>query len=251
MIEAVHSPAQPELASHAVARKIRREPGALRGKVWLTVQSQYASNLIRGRARMLDRSPIPGLLGFADQLRIIWAAALADDPYADWWLIKVDDALNGARSRLAQEQAALMNSLQRLSNLEIRVASSRQPERVALRFTNPYAYWGAHLIARFDRVACTIMTARHVGLLTVEQANRDVHRCSAPLRRLFSVPQGYRYLNIDRETMKAGGTAAEAAITRMGELPLQVLNDTQRASLAPTFARRAAAQRVRNERDHE
>jgi integrating conjugative element protein (TIGR03761 family) len=251
MIEAVHSPALPELTSHADARKSRRAPGVLRGKVWLTVQSQYASNLIRGRARTLDKAPIPGLLGFADQLRIIWAAALADDPFADWWLIKVDDALNGARSRLAQEQTALMESLQRLSSLEIRVASSRQPERVALQFTNPYAYWGAHLIARFDRVACTIMTARHVGLMTVEQANRNVQRCSAPLRRLLAVPQGYRYLNIDRETMKAGGTAAHAAIARMGELPPQVLNDTQRASLAPKLAPRTATQHVRNGRDHE
>ena len=67
--------------------------GALRGEVWLTVQSHHAQRLILGRAATLEKPAIVGLVGFADRLRVIWNAARADDPYADWWLIKIDEAL--------------------------------------------------------------------------------------------------------------------------------------------------------------
>ena len=67
--------------------------GALRGEVWLTVQSHHAQRLILGRAAALHKPAIVGLVGFADRLRVIWNAARADDPYADWWLIKIDEAL--------------------------------------------------------------------------------------------------------------------------------------------------------------
>ena len=72
-------------------------PGALRGEVRLTVQSRYAQRLIVGRAWTPEKPAIIGLVGFADRLRVIWHAARADDPYADWWLIKIDAALQRAR----------------------------------------------------------------------------------------------------------------------------------------------------------
>ena len=44
--------------------------------------------------------PIVGLLGFASQLRVIWQAARLSDPYAEWWLVKVDQALSQATDAL-------------------------------------------------------------------------------------------------------------------------------------------------------
>jgi hypothetical protein len=56
----------------------------------LTLQTRYAGRLVKGRQGAADRPPITGLLGFANLLRAIWHGARADDPYADWWLVKVD-----------------------------------------------------------------------------------------------------------------------------------------------------------------
>ena len=75
-------------------------PGALHGQVWLTIQTNQAQQLIHGRAGTPDKPTIIGLVGFANRLRVIWQAARNDDPYADWWLIKVHEAIEVAGTYL-------------------------------------------------------------------------------------------------------------------------------------------------------
>ncbi|MES9958674.1 MAG: AcaB family transcriptional regulator, partial [Sedimenticola sp.] len=71
------------------------KPGPLRGQIWLTLQTNQARRLIRGRNGAKGQSPIIGLGLFAERLRLIWQASRNDDPYADWWLIKVHEAIEG------------------------------------------------------------------------------------------------------------------------------------------------------------
>ena len=213
-------------------------PGVLRGEVWLTVQSRHASRLILGRAQTLDKPAIIGLVGFADQLRVIWNAARADDPYADWWLIKIDEALDCARTRIKTERAFLDDRIAQQSALQINVATTEKPHRVALHFANPYAYWGAHVIAEFDTTARTILTSKHVGLISGVLAEASLRGCARAIRRLFTVPQRYRMLGIDRETILAGGAVAKKAIDSMGELPEAVLLGETKAALTPRKAQR-------------
>lgn len=212
-------------------------PGVLRGEVWLTVQTRHAQRLILGRAATRDKPAITGLLGFADRLRVIWNAARADDPYADWWLIKIDNALGFARNRIKTERAALNECIEQQSALQINVATAEKPHRVALQFANPYAYWGAHLIAEFDRTARTVLTAKHVGLINTMEAERSLGGCAGAIRRLFAVPQGYRALRIDRGSVMAGEEVAQEAADSMGKLPQAVLLGEHSAALTPRKAR--------------
>ncbi len=211
-------------------------PGALRGEVWLTVESHHARRLILGRAATLEKPYIVGLVGFADRLRVIWNAARADDPYADWWLIKIDEALERARGRIKREQAVLDGCIEQRSALQIKVQTTTKPYRVALNFANPYAYWGAHLIAEFDTAARTILTAKHVGLISGNLAEQSLQGCDGAIRSLFAVQQGFRVLRIDRKAVKAGGKAAKAAADLMGELPQAVLQGEHAAALTPRHA---------------
>ena len=212
-------------------------PGVLRGDVWLTVQSWHAQRLISGRGATLDKPAIIGLVGFADRLRVIWNAARADDPYADWWLIKIDAALKRARQRIKQECEALDTLIKTHSTLRISVAGTDKPYRVQLQFANPYAYWGAHVVAEFDTAARTILTARHVGLISGADAEASLRGCSGAIRALFAVPQGYRVYRINRDAVAHGEDAAKSAAERMGELPSDVLSGEHVAALAPRRAR--------------
>lgn len=208
-------------------------PGKLRGNVWLTVQTRSAQGLILGRAATAEKPAILGLLGFADRLRVIWNAASRDDPYADWWLIKIDKAFEDARNCIQSEQAALDTLIQNQSALQIQVAVSEEPFRIALTFAAPYAFWAAQLIGKFDDVARTALTARYLGVLNNTAAHRSLQMCSAPIRTLFSVPQGYRPLAIDRDAINDGGTAARAAVEVMGQLPPSVLSGEHTPMLSP------------------
>jgi len=208
-------------------------PGPLRHKVTLTTQSRYARLLVLGRAASTDKPAIMGLLAFADQLRVIWNGARADDPWADWWLLRIDDAIDLVSHRLDTATARIEQHLKARSALEIDIATSERPYRVKLRFVNPYAYRGAQLVAEFDAAVRTILTARHVGLISGDQAHRSMMSCSGVLRSLFAMPQGYRVFRLDRAAVKAGGPAVAAAIASLGAVPPAVLLGERRPRLAP------------------
>ena len=125
--------------------------GALQGEVWLTVQTYQAQSLIRGRRSSEGKPAIVGLIGFADRLKSLWQAVRFDDPYADWWLIKVEEAIAASRSQLQQVQEQLEALPTLHSGLEFAVAKSSQPQRVSLQFANPYAFRAAQMLAEFDR----------------------------------------------------------------------------------------------------
>lgn len=212
-------------------------PGPLRHKVSLTTQSRYARLLVLGRSATAGTPAIMGLLAFADQLRIIWNASRADDPWADWWLIKIDDAIDLVQHRLETIATKIRRYLMAQPALEIDIATSERPYRIKLRFINPYAYRAAQLVAEFDAAVRTILTARHVGLISEEQSFRQIESCSAVLRSLFAIPQSYRVLRIDRSAVKAGAPAAASAAEVMGQVPAAILLGVQRPRLAPRKAR--------------
>ena len=208
-------------------------PGPMHPKVSLTTQSRYARLLVLGRSVSADTPAIMGLLAFADQLRVIWSAARADDPWADWWLIRIDEAIDLVQHRLETATTNIEHYLRTQSALEIDIATSERPYRVKLRFVNPYAYRGAQLIAEFDAAVRTILTARHVGLINAAQAHRTMTRCSGALRTLFAMPQGFRVFRLDRAAVKAGGPTVAAATESLGPVPPAVLCGEHRPRLAP------------------
>ena len=104
-------------------------PGALRGQAWLSLQTHHAQRLIRGHPAAAGKPAIIGLFGFADRLRGIWQGARQDDPYADWWLVKIEDALVAAEQMIKAERATLAQRLEALPALEVAVATSRKAYR--------------------------------------------------------------------------------------------------------------------------
>jgi hypothetical protein len=131
-------PAEPRAGAEDGGPPIAR-PGALRGQAWLTLQTRHAGRLVKGRQGAADRPPITGLLGFANLLRAIWHGARADDPYADWWLVKVHQALDLASEELDRAKAALEERLAASDGMDVDTAASVKPTRVKLQFANPYA----------------------------------------------------------------------------------------------------------------
>ena len=209
------------------------KPGALHGQVWLTIQTHQAQQLFRGRNGSPDKPTIIGLIGFANRLRVIWQAARHDDPYADWWLIKVHEAIQDAGSDIRNRQAELHRKLEQMPAMEVRVAASQRPYRVHLQFANPYAYRGAQLLAEYDRLVCTALTARHIGLLDGEACVHLHKACARKLRALFMIPQNYRFLKLDRASVRKGTGRSHEARQAMGEVPDDILSGERQAPVTP------------------
>jgi integrating conjugative element protein (TIGR03761 family) len=211
-------------------------PGALQGEAWLTLQTRHAQRLIRGRPAATDKPAIIGLFGFAERLRGIWQGARQDDPYADWWLLKIHDALEAGEQLIQAGQVTLADRLASVPALEVTVAASQKPYRTPLRFANPYAYRGARLLADYDTLARGVLTAAHVGLVDSDDAERLLGHCAGKIRGVFCVPQGYRFLGVDRSALAQGTASAEQARKAMGEVPQDVLTGERRPPFGPRKA---------------
>jgi len=208
-------------------------PGVLRGEVWLSIQTWQAQMLVRGRNGTAEKPAITGLVGFAAQLRVIWQAARNDDPYADWWLIKIHETLDNAQQQISKRQAELDVLLDQMTALEVVVAQSSQPYRFPLRFANPYAYRGARMISVYDTLVRTVLTGNHVGLFDREMSEGMLKPCARKIRGAFALPQDYRFLGIDREAVRAGTGRTAEAIERMGVVPDDVTSGERRALFVP------------------
>ena len=158
-------------------------PGALRGSACLTLQTRQAQRLVRGRTPSAAKPAIIGLLGFASQLRTIWQGARLDDPYADWWLLKVHQALEQAGQQLESLQQEVDQRMAAVPAISVDTGQSIQPVQVPLQFGNPFAFRGAQVLAGYDDQVQAILTAGHVGLTTRDETQSLLHRSGRTVRQ--------------------------------------------------------------------
>lgn len=208
-------------------------PGALRGVVTLTLETHQAQRLVKGRPGNADRPAIIGLIGFATLLRTIWHGARADDPYADWWLVRVHDALETVDQLLQRSLAATQDELAATAAIQVTPGASVKPVRTPLRFSNPYAFRAARLLTVYDQLVRATLTARHVGLLTRKETERWLAQYGREVRRALLSPVGYRQTGITRSDVRQRTARVAQAAAQMGEVPEDVLSGRQRAPYAP------------------
>ena len=80
--------------SRGTVRTIDERPRRATRRADLHVAVPPGATARQGAAAASAEKPaIIGLLGFANLVRTIWHGARADDPYADWWLLQVHEAM--------------------------------------------------------------------------------------------------------------------------------------------------------------
>ena len=206
----------------------------LRGSATLTLQSRQAQRLVKGRAYSAEKPAIIGLLGFANLVRTLWHGARADDPYADWWLLQIHEAMVQTEHELVTLGQGISNRFETLGAIDVSGPVSDKPARIALNFSNPYAFRAARLIGVFDALACKALSARHVGLIGRDESEKVLHQGGRWIRRALQSPVGYRLLGVTRDDVVQNTVMAMRARDAMGDIPDDVLRGVRRAPHAPT-----------------
>ena len=215
-------------------------PGTLRGDATLDIQTRQAQRLVYGRRKTDDKEHIVGLVRFGMNMKRIWTSASRDDPYADWTLLRVETALTQARdaiNTLRQETEALLSGV--ATGVHIDVAHSIEPVHVPLQFANAYGYMGAYLIADYDQLVRTVLTARHVGLLPSSKSTQSLHSGAKLVRRAFAFSSQWKFTLVTRNDIRNNtpmALKAKEAMPMMGELPQEVIDSSSRAKIAPEIA---------------
>lgn len=223
-------PDNAEMAQHS---PILAAPGVLRSESYLTVQTRQAQRLILGR-RFEDGTPgILGMMRFATLLRPIWSGARADDPFADWWLVRIHDAVEESERELLALKQHVELVLKRMPAMTVTVAQSVEPLRVPLTFSNPYAFRGAYLLAHYDEVVRGVLTARHVALLERDSTVTLLGEAARHARRAYLSALGYQFLGITRDDLRLMTARGVQAQAKMGAVPKDVVDGRLKAPYAP------------------
>src|SRR3546814_12589410 len=74
--------------------------GSLRSAMSLTLHTHHASRIWHGRAPAEGKPAIVGLNGFVSIMNKLKRGAEQDDPYSDWWMLRIEDKLEQTKNTL-------------------------------------------------------------------------------------------------------------------------------------------------------
>jgi integrating conjugative element protein (TIGR03761 family) len=225
------TPVQPD---DALDRSVTENmPGVLRGEVWLTLQTRHAQRIFMGRKATADKPYIIGLTRFGAIVSQIHVCTYMDDPWADWWLIKIEEALEKSEHEVKRLREVVEAHIKNTPGMEVKIAESLEPIRLPLQFRNPYAYQAARIIAEFDVLVRGVLTARHIGLMDRRGGERYRGLGARALRRALGTALGFKYQGVKRQDVRDGNAKAQQARERLGDVPTDVLEGTRRTRFAP------------------
>jgi integrating conjugative element protein (TIGR03761 family) len=222
-----------------VADSIQLNLGALRSDMKLTLHTHHAARIWHGRTASEGKNGILGLSGFVGVLNKMKRGAEQDDPYSDWWLIRVEEKLASSKvtltaihEQLAQMMKVLPPALSIGENLNV------QPVTLPLFVNAQHGFMAVYLLTQYDDLARRLLLAHHTALIARRDMERWLNEGAHVLRSLFGLVQQYRFSGATRDDFAANNARAREARELLGELPQEVLEGTLRAEFAPPIIRR-------------
>lgn len=206
-------------------------PRRLRSTIHMAVYTHDTQKLIGGRPAAQGKSAIIGLFGFAERLRHIWEAANASDPYAAWWLLRVEDAYSATVAKIDAEWSLIRERFDGVAEFDIELADTDPLCRIELNFACPYAYWGAKVLKTYDELVQAVTMAERLGLRRRQLGPANRFRCERKIRALFAAALGYHSLSITLNDVKQGTAVAEEARRLMGDIPPAILSGERSPAL--------------------
>jgi len=208
-------------------------PGSLRSQVVMELQTGLAQRLVHGRERQDDTAPILGVLGFGHRAALLWRSAAQDDPYADWFLLKIAASIDATKQKIDEQTKRIGDVLVAMEGFKIEIAHALEPVEFPIQFSNPYGYMGAYLVADFDGLSRAVLTARHLGLIDRLRSDEILRGAGRAIRRTFNYALEWRLTGVRRKDFEPMNANAERAQKLMGEIPSEILKGTHRARIAP------------------
>lgn len=197
-------------------------PAPLKGEVWLTLHTTWAQRMVTGSPANESRGAIPGLRGFAKRTRTICQAATADDPYADWWLIQIEEAVASASEELGKTLRYAAAVHEGMRGMSVEVAASARPAKVPMLFMAPHPYQVGRLIGEYDYLARSVLSLRRAAALP-DELERAFGFCGSRLRHVLLLAHQYKALGITRKDVRDNIVPAQKARGAMGDVPEEVV----------------------------
>ncbi|NNE63654.1 MAG: TIGR03761 family integrating conjugative element protein [Gammaproteobacteria bacterium] len=212
-------------------------PGSLHSDdSFILLHTRHAISLFEGRRGSANKAEIYGVARFSGSVGQIYNAAKADDPWADWWLVKIDEQIDRSRTKLNEYRSELDLLYPASKNINITTPESIKPVSKPLEFGTPsYPYRLAYLVVDYDELCSMIRGLVHHGLLPKAKGERYMNLAGRPIRSALQAASGYRYQGVTRNDVVANNPKAQKARTLMGEVPQDIFDLKLRSDFAPVL----------------
>ncbi|MFG6179620.1 PFL_4669 family integrating conjugative element protein, partial [Halomonas sp. THAF12] len=199
--------------------------GNLSSKIQLTLHTYHATRAWKGRGVESGKHQIIGVRQFLFLAGRIQQDAAKDDPYADYWMVEIEQKLKECQERLnelLQESDRLLDMIPKELSVEENV--NQQPFKTPV-FTGGQQGWLAiRLLIDFDRFARNILLAQHVALIGRTEMHAYMREANHLIRSLCTFPQRYPgYSGVSRDDFAANNAKAREAVDKYGEVPADIL----------------------------
>ncbi|UQI28532.1 TIGR03761 family integrating conjugative element protein [Pseudomonas bijieensis] len=233
-----------------MANDLQLNLGTLRSSMQLTLHTHHASRIWHGRDASQGRPTIIGLNGFIAIMNKMKRGAELDDPYADAWMLKIEDKLNSTKATLGSLREQVDLALSEVPpTLSLGENLNVQPVKLPLFVNAQLGFMAVYLLADYDDIARRLILAHHTALIDRNTLERWLNEGAHALRSLFSLAQQFKPSGTKRVDFEANTSAATLAKERFGDVPQDVLDGTRRSRFAPPLARRLATRDSQNKND--
>ncbi|HEM7416297.1 PFL_4669 family integrating conjugative element protein [Citrobacter freundii] len=208
--------------------------GPLRSAIHIQLHTHNATRLWTGR-RATENGPAPiiGMPRFIEILNQIRIAAEHNDPYADLWMLRMEEKLVQSRKlmQVMLDQAKGMFS-ELPEGIDIENCFNVQPARFPLFINTPLAYQGVYLLTDFDQLARQLLLASHIAVISRREMHDRLNNGATVIRSAFGLAQKYHGSGLTRQDIIDDTPQARAAIERLGPLPEAILSGKLRSSFS-------------------
>ncbi len=214
-------------------QQIDRKRFGLRSEVSINLHSYAARNAFDGRRAEGNRAAIIGINRFAGAVKQIFHDARADDPWADWWLIRIDGAVEQAKNKMHALRQEFADHYPETPDINVNDAIALAPQSRALSFASPHAYRMAYMLVDYDKLCCSVLTLAHIGLMTQAEKLRYLHVGGKIIKSALTSAVGFRHQGVTRNDLIANNPRAQKAKQLMGEVPQDIVDLKRRSPYAP------------------
>ena len=223
----------------------RMKLGSLRSQIELTLHTYHAVRVWQGGQPTGKAGySVPRRVRYLTNTNMIRMTSARDNPYADWWMIKIEEKLDQAQQEM-NELSAMLDKLITAVPAHISITDNlnQKPFTTGVFCNSHMGFRAVFLLEAYDSLARKILLANHVGLLSRRDMEGFLDQGAHQLRSLFGLALTYKNTEVTRDDMAANNAKARAAIERLGTPPTEILQGTLRSEFAPNIQRKSDAAR--------
>ena len=205
--------------------------------ITIEIATKPAYRLWQGRQKNEKKHGILGLPGFCKLMRGVEQSIKEDDPYADYYYLLIEEAIE----RLIFDLNIELKDIESLVSENIPSAmnmpdvGSSNPIVIPVRFASSVGFKMVYQLLKVDQIVLKILLANHIGLLPTKDKFQTIARVERRFRSVMHLIFGYRHTGVTRDDIAANNPIAKKAQDLMGDLDACYLEATKRSDNAPSL----------------